>query len=335
MTGDDPRPACAAVLASAGLAGAFSVRPIPGGGNNRVYRVDRDGPPLLLKSYFRHGNDARDRLGAEFAFARFAWACGSRSVPEPVACDPALRVGLFEFVEGRRLSPGEVDGDAVGRALAFFRELNLRRGDPDARALPDGSEACFATRDHLACVDRRVERLSRLEPASAADREAAAFVRGPLAVAWERVRGGVRRAAPDEAPLPAGDRCVSPSDFGYHNALREPGGRLRFLDFEYAGWDDPAKVVCDFFCQPAVPVAADHFEAFAGGVAAVTSDPDRHRERFARLLPVYRVKWCCILLNDFLPAGGERRRFAGAAADREAAKAEQLRKARAALEALA
>ena len=33
-------------------------------------------------------------------------------------------------------------------------------------------------------------------------------------------------------------------------------GRLWFIDFEYAGWDDPAKTVCDFFCQPGLPGAA-------------------------------------------------------------------------------
>jgi hypothetical protein len=29
------------------------------------------------------------------------------------------------------------------------------------------------------------------------------------------------------------------------------------------------------------------------------------------LLPVFRLKWCCIMLNHFLPTDGERRKFAG------------------------
>ena len=43
------------------------------------------------------------------------------------------------------------------------------------------------------------------------------------------------------AALPKETRCLSPSDFGFHNALLEATGKLRFVDFEYAGWDDPAK----------------------------------------------------------------------------------------------
>ena len=40
-------------------------------------------------------------------------------------------------------------------------------------------------------------------------------------------------------------RALSPSDFGLHNALRGQDGQLRFVDFEYFGWDDPVKLVSD------------------------------------------------------------------------------------------
>ena len=54
-----------------------------------------------------------------------------------------------------------------------------------------------------------------------------------------------------------------------------------------------------------------------------------HREtalmRMQLLLPLYRIKWCCIILNDFLPVDSDRRNFAqGMAAER---KADQLDKA--------
>ncbi len=40
---------------------------------------------------------------------------------------------------------------------------------------------------------------------------------------------------------------VSPSDFGFHNALLDDGGAISFLDFEYSGRDDPAKLDLRFF----------------------------------------------------------------------------------------
>jgi hypothetical protein len=179
-----------------------------------------------------------------------------------------------------------------------------------------------------------VERLRHIEAAGEVDREAEAFVRDELCPAWASVAAAVRDGASQlgDASLAAEDRCLSPSDFGYHNALLQPDGRLRFLDFEYAGWDDPAKLVCDFFCQPAVPAPRTRFGAFAEGVVSEFADPAWHLRRIELLFPVYRIKWCCIVLNDFLPVGRERRRFSSVAVDQDARKAGQLRKARRFLE---
>jgi hypothetical protein len=128
------------------------------------------------------------------------------------------------------------------------------------------------------------------------------------------------------AYMPHADRRLSPSDFGFHNSLRTDGGRLRFLDFEYGGWDDPAKTVADFFCQVAMPVAPEHLGLVVEVLASGLAEPGPFRTRVALLLPVYRVKWCCIVLNEFVRVGSSRRRFAGA--DLETKKATQLQKAR-------
>ncbi len=59
-----------------------------------------------------------------------------------------------------------------------------------------------------------------------------------------------------------------------------------------------------------------------------TPHPDRERRRLELLLPVYRMKWVTILLNDFHPAGNDRRRFARPGQDPEERKSQQLAKAR-------
>ena len=105
-------------------------------------------------------------------------------------------------------------------------------------------------------------------------------------------------------------RLLSPSDFGFHNAILEKNNTLRFIDFEYAGWDDPAKLVCDFFCQPEVPVPLTYFEAVTHFIAGKASNPPDLWSRIDLLFPVYHLKWCTIILNDFLPVGNARRRFA-------------------------
>lgn len=303
------------LAARGGLGSVCSVVPLAGGANNRVFRVEASRGRALLKVYFRHPSDPRDRRAAEIAFVRFAWAHGVDAVPRPLAEDPAGNAALYEFIEGRRLDTVEVNAGAVAQAAAFFQAVNRWRHTPEAAGLPMASEACFSLEEHLGCVARRIQRLQTIAASSAVHREAAAFTRGRLAAAWGAMECRVRRQAGElgirlAAPLSPDDRRLSPSDFGFHNALREAQGRLRFFDFEYAGWDDPAKLVCDFFCQPALPVPSACWDSFTTDVLAGHGAPNLQQRRAVLLLPVYRLKWCCIVLNEFLPIDRARRRFA-------------------------
>jgi Phosphotransferase enzyme family len=322
------------LLDQAGVPGGdFILEPITGGGNNRVFCVTVNSESALLKAYFRHSLDPRDRLSAEFDFTRFACHHGVRQVPRPLACDEAAGLGLYEFIDGRKLEQGEVNADAVSQALAFFKDLNQHRLDPEARRLPAGSEACFCLADHVQCVERRLTRSESWQPITDLDREAIAFVCDELLPRWREIRACVDSEASEMGlgstdTLPEPLRCLSPSDFGFHNALLEKSGRLRFIDFEYAGWDDPAKLACDFFCQPALPVPGEFWDMFLRDMLANAEHPEFERQRLELLLPVYRVKWVTILLNDFHPAGNDRRRFARPGQDPEQRKAQQLARAR-------
>jgi hypothetical protein len=326
-----------ALLKQAGLPSEFRLTSLPGGANNRVYRIDVESAALLLKAYFQHPGDPRDRLGAEFAFSRFAWEQGLRNLPRPLACDREHQLGLYEFVEGRLLARDEVGAGEVQQAADFFHQLNRFKSAPAAQSLARGSEACFTLDQHLACVQRRIGPLLHIDAPTALGEMASSFVTEQLAPAWQRIGEHVRAQAAREAlplhdAIAPEDECLSPSDFGFHNALLTADGRLWFIDFEYAGWDDPAKMVCDFFCQPAVPVPGAYFDGFARAVAAELSNPQLHLRRMELLLPVYRIKWCCIMLNDFLPVGSRRRLFARTAEDQQERQQTQLQKVRVALE---
>jgi len=316
-----------------GLGSMRTLVPLGGGANNRVYRLECERGPAFLKAYYRSPADPRDRLGAEFAFARFAVAAGARAIAKPLVCDSAARLGLFEFVEGAR--PTEATESLVAEAAEFVRELNAERWRPAAAGLPLASEACFSIEEHLGIVGGRVNRLGDIAPGSDIDREALRFVRRDLLPLWEAVRDDTRLTARDNGlslgrPLETRSRCVSPSDFGFHNALVSSDARVTFVDFEYAGWDDPAKLICDFCWQPAVPVPSSAFGGFARAVASPFPDGEVILARARVLHLVYRLKWVCIRLNEFLSDGGSRRRFSSSE-EPEARKARQLASARAAL----
>ena len=70
-----------------------------------------------------------------------------------------------------------------------------------------------------------------------------------------------------------GRTIISPSDFGFHNTLVRPDGELQFLDFEYAGFDDPAKLVGDFYACPEIPTPQETFERFVDRLVFSLNSP--------------------------------------------------------------
>jgi len=301
----------AELLRRIGYEGEFSLTPLSGGANNRVYRVESERPAMVLKSFFHVPDDPRDRFKAEKAFYEFVESTPLSCTPRALAWSETDRLGLFSWVDGRKLVPTEVDASAINQALQFYRSLNEYRALPCAHLMDAGSEACFNLEAHLHCVERRIRRLEKMTAASDLDRAALKLVteslRPALAEKTRELTGKIHR----DTELSLDQRCVSPSDFGFHNSLLGTDGRLIFFDFEYAGWDDPAKFFCDFLCQPALPVPLSLwplcFETLAqAGPGQI--DPERIND----LLPVYQLKWCCIILNEFLPKEKERRQFAQA-----------------------
>ena len=320
------------LIAQAGKASATGLTRLAGGRNNQVFRLDTANGPLVLKRYFTDARDTRDRLGAEWSFISHAWSRGVRVVPEPLACDRAEQAGLYSFVEGRKLTATELAPAHVEAAIDFVLAVNA----PPRPALAPGSEACFSLAEHLATVERRVARLAALDEDVPHVTEARQFVAAQLQPAWAEVKANILRGAAAaglslETAVPPDQVCLSPSDFGFHNALIDDQGKLTFLDFEYAGRDDPAKLVSDFFCQPEVPVPLPVHEHFIERLTDGLGLDAASAARCHLLIDAYQVKWTCIILNDFLPLGALRRAFAdtGAWAQRCA---EQLAKASAKLD---
>lgn len=300
------------------------------GGNNRVYVVSLHGRRLVVKQYFSHPSDRRDRLRAEQAFLKYAEVAGISCVPRVIACSTEHGFGVYEYIEGRRLQGSDVSEARLWEAAAFFLKLNDSAHRTAAEELSAASEACFSVEEHFAMVDLRIARLTNIPATAEIDLAAQDFVR-ELASYWNRVKSHIASKADRLGQELAGrviESCISPSDFGFHNALVRTSGELCFLDFEYAGRDDPAKMVGDFFSHPAVPVPAEHFEEFVRVTMSFSPHARLLETRSRLLFPVFQTKWCCIILNDFLPEDARRRKFADPTRDEAAHKRGQLDKAR-------
>jgi hypothetical protein len=314
--------------------GVTAVEPLGGGRNSRVYRLEEaTGGRVVAKVYFRHAGDPRDRLGTEVAALRFLRGHAIDCVPSALAALPQAGLALYEHVDGRAVPAAEATEADVASLADFLLRLHALRHEPAAAALPPASEASFSLPALAGSLEGRVARLEGCRRPGRAYEELHAFLAGELrpalaeAVAWAE---GLLRGAglAPEADLPRDARTLSPSDFGLHNALRRPDGGLTFLDFEYFGWDDPAKTVVDVLLHPGMALSRELRGHFLGRLVRGLGPGHGLHARVRAAYALYALKWTAILLNEFVPEHLERRRFASGDLSPEAAQLRQLDKAR-------
>ena len=306
-------PSVSHFLSECGLSN-FEVSLLNKGGNNKAYKVVSSEGTYVLKAYFTSEQDQRSRLRNEYTFSQFCWENQICSVPQPFFADYDKHLGLYEYIHGEKLKTDEIKESHIQECINFTKAINHHKTSNQGRSLPVGSEASFCLKEHLETVEKRIKRLESIDENLSIDKEAKKFVVKSLFPTWQEIKQNFTRNCQKlnfdlDVPISQNDRILSPSDFGFHNALgvtidsslARTSSKIKFIDFEYAGWDDPAKLVCDFFNQVAIPVPNEFYTYFNQEIADLTDNPAYHQKRTDLLMSIYSIKWISIILNDFLP----------------------------------
>lgn len=303
MTGALPADAAEWARSLLEFSGNIQTTTLSGGANNIVARCDGGDRSVVIKAYPQAGAAAETRFKTEHAFLAYANVVAPQYVPRVIGADATRRMLALETLHGPGF--GEVNPASatdVAAAVAFISLLNASGAPGIAAIAPAAADGFLELSDHINDVNRRVSELS-FEHLTAQDQPAAiAMIKNVRTAASKitvRLEGAINCGRVTNR-LPAEYVCLSPSDFGFHNAIRTPDGP-KFFDFEFAGWDDPAKCFCDFFLQPRVPVPASFAPSFESALGKVIPRAQL-RERAAELRPLLSVKWVTIVLSVLRPA---------------------------------
>lgn len=265
---------------------------IKGGRNSEVWRIDTPDGRYALKRYIR--SDAAERLGRETAALRFLERHGVETVPRVAATDAESGIILMSWLPGEPVcNASEKDILTCADFLALLRDLSRT---PDAATLPDAKDPCRSAAVILAQVDARIAKFAG--PARCDPRLRHFF----------ETEVAPRRHALADLPsrypqeFSRKFRTLTTADFCVHNAMRAAMGQLSFLDFEYFGWEDPAKAAADFLLHPGMDLPPRLLSVFAGRMHALFGDERGFAQRLAALLPAYELRWGLIMLNPILDA---------------------------------
>jgi hypothetical protein len=267
---------------------------------------------VVVKQYFLEGTEPSPRQRREYLGLRFIWESGVRAIPRPLSNDFEQGALVLSFIEGAPATTTPITTTDIDEATEFLVTLREAAQRPNAHDLDAATDAAFCLGDLTQGIERRIDRLVR---EGRAPETLGASLRDLVEGALPRAFAAAAHPAEGllgEDTLNVEARTLSPSDFGFHNAIRTKAG-LAFVDFEHFGWDDPAKTIADFVLHPGMDIASglramfaqtmlDRFSPFDSGLA----------ERTRLLGPLYAVKWATILLNEFVPAAAARRSFASA-----------------------
>ena len=285
------------------------------GRNSRVYQVVAGIDRYALKSYPSQESDPRDRFGTETRALQFYQANGNPYTPRLLALGDSC--ALMEWIAGSAVtSPGPADMD---QAVDFIARTHAAIGN-GGEVFGLASEPCLSGADLYDHICRRLKTLIDLP-------ELKSYLGSEIIPLLELARVHADNPA-FSVRLAKSKQSLVPADFGFHNALKTDAGQMRFLDFEYFGWDDPVRLTADFLLHPSADLGTDNFARFCEGMKSVFHADQEFEARLLHLLPLYGIRWALILLNEFIPERWTNRVFAGESASWEEIKALQLKKSR-------
>lgn len=312
------------------------VTPIERTGNNKVLIVTNGDSVYFVKQYFDSNLDNRNRFQSEVSFIKYAHLCTPGLIPEIYAVDENYKLIIFENIVGEKLTVEDINEELILKVASFFSDLNKTTFKlTDGKKIMNASEACFSIENHINLIDQRIISLEKTDENY--NQDSAFFtIINSIRRHFEEIKLQVLTYAKlnnieVNIEIEERNRVISPSDFGFHNCLKKEDNTLVFVDFEYAGWDDPAKVAGDFFSQLQVPVPEKYFDFFVDKAFENLSNKKEIITRARLLLPLYKIKWTCIALNVFIPVNLERRLFSNPNIDVASLKECQIHKAKAIL----
>jgi hypothetical protein len=303
------------------------------GGNNQLFHIQSGSQNFVMKKYFAHPEDGRNRLNAEYSFLEMAYKRAPNYVPKPFSKDIHHTSALYEYIDGGKIEASfNLELSHVEQAAQFISELN-RVETKQSIGLENASEACFSINEHLNTIEARINELNTAEPSDFRLAKTLDKMKFRWALIKEEVLENCKRYGISTSSILSQDkRIASPSDFGFHNAIIKKDSSVKFIDFEYAGWDDPAKLIGDFFSQVAVPVSHEYMETFINIAFEGLNFSTQDNIRVKLLIHAYKIKWCCIVLNVYLKKSLQRRLFANPHLNIDMLKASQILKAEKILE---
>tara|TARA_Y100000310_G_scaffold341434_1_gene440565 strand:- start:1746 stop:2750 length:1005 start_codon:yes stop_codon:yes gene_type:complete len=269
-------------------------------GNNQLYKILLDQKTLLLKKYSDVTvADHWNRGKTEFEFLSYFWEKGFRNIPQPIKLFNKENIGIYSYESGRILSQEEAkekDIKQLGISLARFHRIDSK----GKQQFPAARESSLSLQDYLTLLNNRADRLRN----SKVYESGKDFLYQEVFPTLDQLKNSFSKKTKNfnlDQKLDIKDQVLTPGDFGFHNVLVD-NNKYTFLDFEYAGRNDPVQQISHFIHQPTSRnIRKDLKDLFLENYHEKANCSKEFDKRFELVEPLVMTWWVFNQLNVLLP----------------------------------
>ncbi len=264
------------------------------GGNNRSFTCAFKKNKYVVKYYYKENNADHSRLLTEWNFLLFLKSINERQVPLPILKNEKKGFLIYSYLTGKKIS-GKPSVLFIDKSADFITRINSEKAVALSKNISLASEAAFTIEKFISLTEKKIDLLCDVPSEEAPQ-------------VFELIKTVIdtfnmlKLKSPDIFQFhdEQGElRCLSPSDFGTHNSLVGSNQNYQYLDFEYAGWDDPTKLILDLYLNPQSEIQKYEVNRFLMHLILPKISNRILLQRCEILYPFAVLRWICIVLNIF------------------------------------
>ena len=277
---------------------------IKAGSNSQSFYIEIKNEKRILKFYPSNDHLKRDRLGIELSFLQFLKNYDIKNVPSPILWDKSKGWMILSWLEGKPIKI--IKSEHIKLLVNFILELDNLKYKNEAKYLKNASEACFDINSHINSTRNRFLsiRIFLKDFNYPEVRHFNFFTKFIQYIDDEikKIKSNYSNSSLNNElgkKLNQNKKILSQSDVGFHNIFLLNNSELQFFDFEYAGWDDPHKLISDLILQPDNNVPLNFLKNLQPLIIKYVENRT-DIERILLVMSIYRIKWLLIIFNKVL-----------------------------------
>ena len=277
---------------------------VKGSFNSKTFTLEaKNGEKFFLKNFINDPLNKHNRLKSEVCFTKYVTQNKKIKVPKLIEYSEDSNWILYQWIEGKKIT--KINREHVENLIDFLININKIEDIRKDIDMPYASEASFTLNEHKSLVISKanqtkniINNIIHIKP------EYKLSIKKELDEKILFIKDLFTKEEFNNKDLinyrlNNNQRCISPSDVGFHNII-ESNGKIYYLDFEYAGIDDPCKLIVDLLLQPDYAIPCDFIDVLPNLIKSLKKDIPNLQKRIYLTFELYKVKWFCIIFNPII-----------------------------------